>query len=317
MDILSNILNMLNFNGAFYYATDFRAPWSIQVPAYRKVARFHYVVQGHCWVRMGDEEKPRLLTGGDIVIIPHGQTHVLSDSADAEPMALEAVIQESNYDGKGVFFLGDPDTSNSTKLVCGHFEFDEDFDHPLMKSLPSIITCNENAGLEFSWLKDSLQFLSHVARSDQMGADSIIKRLSEIIFIQSIRYWHQQRAEDDGFIAALQDTNISKGLSLFHEDYACEWTVDKMAVASGMSRSLFSERFKAALDMTPMAYVAQWRMQVAKKLLSESALSIEQVAAEVGYESLASFSKAFKRITEVNPGEYRRHTQLDNKTLEI
>lgn len=313
MDTLSNILNMLNFNGAFYYATDFHAPWSIQVPAYKQVARFHYVVQGHCWVRMGNDEKPRLLTGGDIVIIPHGQTHVLSDSADAVPVALEAALQQSNYDGQGVFSFGDPDTSNTTKLVCGHFEFDEDFNHPLVDSLPSIISCNENAGMEFSWLKDSLQFLSHVARSDQMGAHSIIKRLSEIIFIQSVRYWHQQQSKDEGFIAALQDNHISKSLKQFHEDYACDWTVEKMASASGMSRSLFSERFRTALGMTPMAYVAQWRMQVAKKLLNESALSIDQIAATVGYESFASFSKAFKRITEVNPGEYRRNAQLENK----
>ncbi len=306
MDTLSNILNTLNFNGAFYYATDFQGAWSIQVPAFRKVARFHYVVQGHCWVRMADTEKPRLLNSGDIVIIPHGQAHVLSNSPTAEPMSMDTAVEKAQYDGSGVFTLGNPDASDTTKLVCGHFEFDENFNHPLIDTLPSVIACNENAALEFSWLKDSLQFLSHVARSDHMGADSIIKRLSEIIFIQSIRYWHQQEGANSGFLAVLQDPHISKGLQQFHADYSCDWTVEDLAKASGMSRSLFSERFKEALDITPMTYVAQWRMQVAKKLLNESLLSIDQVAEKVGYESLASFSKAFKRITHVNPGEYRR-----------
>lgn len=317
MDTLSNILNMLNFNGVFYYATDFNGPWSIQVPAYRQVVRFHYVVQGHCWVRMGKSEKPKLLTGGDIVIIPHGQTHVLSDSHDTAPISAEKAMAQANYDGNGIFRLGDTDSSNATKLVCGHFEFDEEFKHPLIESLPNVISCNENAGIEYSWLKDSLHFLSHVAQSEQMGAHSIIKRLSEIIFIQSVRYWHQNNARDVGFIAALQDTHLAKGLQLFHQDYAQDWTVEKLASASGMSRSLFSERFKTALGMTPMAYVTQWRMQVAKKLLNESALSIDHVAAEVGYESLASFSKAFKRITEINPGEFRRKTVQRAKTQRI
>lgn len=309
MDTLSSILNALNFNSAFYYATDFHPPWSIRVPSFRRVARFHYVVQGHCWVRMDGAEKPRLLTAGDIVIVPHGQTHVLSDSQDASPLALEQAMAQSDYRGEGIFRFGDGGNSHATQLVCGHFEFDEDFDHPLVDSLPTLISCNENAGLEFSWLKDSLRFLSHVAQSEPMGAHSIIKRLSEIIFIQSIRYWYQRNADGDGFLAALQDANLSRSLLAFHRDHGCDWSVEQLARSAGMSRSLYAERFKSALGMAPMAYVTQWRMQVAKRLLRQSTLSIEQIAAEVGYESLPAFSKAFKRVVESNPGEYRRAAQ--------
>ena len=84
MDTLSRILDLLHFDATFYYATNFHSPWSIEVPAYRNVARFHYVIQGACWVRIEGVE-PRLLLPGDIIIIPHGARQILSDEADRPP----------------------------------------------------------------------------------------------------------------------------------------------------------------------------------------------------------------------------------------
>ncbi|MGH1484788.1 MAG: AraC family transcriptional regulator [Cellvibrionaceae bacterium] len=306
MDTLSKILDLLRFNGAFYFATNFNAPWSIQVPPYKRVARFHYVTQGHCWVRIGGVEEPKLLSVGDLIIIPHGATHILSDQPDAEPITLDAAFTQADYDGQGVFQFGENENNHGTQLVCGHFEFNDEYRHSLIDYLPQCIICNENAGTELSWLKDSLRFLAHVAKTDQMGSSAIIKRLSEIIFIQSIRFWNDDQNNQEGFLAALNDSHISKGLRAFHNDYAADWTVEKLAEEANMSRSLFSNRFKEYLKLSPIQYVTHWRMQNAQRLLSESTLSIEQIASDVGYESLASFSKAFKRGVGKNPGEYRR-----------
>jgi len=313
VDTLSKILDLLRFNGTFYFTTNFSAPWSIQVPQHKRVVRFHYVSQGHCWVKIEGIDTPERLSVGDLVIIPHGATHILSDQPDLAPISLEQAITQTEYDGQGVFQFGDVDDIHSTQLVCGHFQFDEDFKHPLIDYLPQSIVCNENAGSELSWLKDSLRFLAHVAKTDQVGGSAIIKRLSEIIFIQSIRFWHDDQDNKEGFLAALNDPHISKGLRAFHDDFAMDWTVEKLAEKANMSRSLFSDRFKQYLNFSPMQYVTHWRMQNARKLLSESTQSLEQIAADVGYETLASFSKAFKRIVGLNPGEYRREFYSGDK----
>ena len=306
MDVFSQILDSLHFNSTFYYTTNFSAPWSIQIPDFKQVARFHYVTQGHCWVHIGNGEEPQKLKVGDLIIIPHGVTHTLSDTPNAPPITLDEAFTRSNYEGHGVFQYGGEITHNDTQLVCGNFEFSDEYKHPLIEYLPKYIIRNENDGDGYSWLKDSLRFMGHIAKSQQMGINAIIKRLSEIIFIQSIRIWQESEQNKDGFLAALNDPLLSKGLKAFHEDFSAPWSIQKMADYAGMSRSLFAKRFKQYLNQAPMQYVVMWRMQNAQRMLKAGDHSLEQVALAVGYETLASFSKAFKRNVGINPGQYRR-----------
>ncbi|WP_086930050.1 AraC family transcriptional regulator [Agarilytica rhodophyticola] len=312
MDTLSKILDLLRFNGTFYFATNFNGAWSIEVPSYKSVARFHYVTQGHCWVRVPGMEEPQMLSVGDLIIIPHGAKHILSDTPDSPPITLDEAFTHTGYNGQGIFHFGEDSILHGTQLVCGHFEFNEEYKHSFIDYLPQLIICNENEGTEFSWLKDSLHFLANVAKSNQVGSSAIIKRLSEIIFIQSVRFWNERQGSNEGFLAALNDPRISKGLMAFHNNYAADWTVERLAEEAHMSRSLFSDRFKQYLNLSPMQYVTHWRMQNAKRMLVESQLSIEQIASDIGYDSLASFSKAFKRIVNKNPGEYRKERTRSN-----
>ena len=310
MDTLSRILDLLHFDATFYYATNFQAPWSIEVPAYRNVARFHYVTQGACWVRIEGVE-PRRLLPGDIIIIPHGARQILSDEPDRPPTPLDQAYVESGYQGEGLFQIGDTISAHDTQLVCGHFEFADTFKHSLIDNLPVFIVRNENDGREFSWVKDMLRFMSHTAKHQHDGSAAILKRLSEVIFIQAVRFWQGSNEEPEGFIAALADPQLSRGLKAFHDDFANDWSVEKLARAAGMSRSLFAERFKHYLDLSPMQYVTQWRMQNARMLLTDAGNSINSIAIGVGYESVAAFSKAFKRVLGLNPGEYRRRIRAN------
>lgn len=73
-----------------------------------------------------------------------------------------------------------------------------------------------------------------------------------------------------------------------------------------MSRSAFALRFKELLGQTPLEYLTDWRMQKAIQLLPQRDKKLIDIAQRVGYESDAAFSKAFKRIVGLTPGEYRR-----------
>ena len=306
LDVLSRILDTLHFDSSFYFATDFFSPWSLEVPNYRNVARFHYVERGLCWVRIEGHDEAIRLSAGDLIVIPHGARHILSDTSDRPPISLDDAMARNDYLGSGVFKFGDGDESHGTKLVCGHFEFSESFKHPFLKHLPVHITKQKTGDSSFAWLKDTLSFLSYTAIAPKIGSSAVIKRLSEVMFIEMVRYWSTNNKIERGFLAALNDPGLAKGLLAFHQDASATWTVEKMAVASNMSRSLFAEKFKHYLEETPMQYVTSWRMENAKRLLKASEKSLEVIANSVGYESAAAFSKAFRRSFDQTPGDYRR-----------
>jgi AraC-like DNA-binding protein len=66
-----------------------------------------------------------------------------------------------------------------------------------------------------------------------------------------------------------------------------------------------AKRFTELVGQPPMQYLAQWRMQVAANLLSQSGAKVAAIAAQVGYDSEAAFSRAFKKATGVAPGAWR------------
>ena len=87
------------------------------------------------------------------------------------------------------------------------------------------------------------------------------------------------------------------------------WTLETLTRKAGMGRSAFIERFGAVVGETPLRYLTRWRIQLAKRLLADSALSLEQIAERVGYDSAAAFSRVFTKTARVSPGLYRRNVQ--------
>jgi transcriptional regulator GlxA family with amidase domain len=73
-----------------------------------------------------------------------------------------------------------------------------------------------------------------------------------------------------------------------------------------MSRSALTERFAKYLGQGPMAYLTDWRLELAADALRTSNRSVLQIAEEVGYESEAAFNRAFKRKFAEPPGRYRK-----------
>ena len=134
-------------------------------------------------------------------------------------------------------------------------------------------------------------------------------RLAEVLFIQTLRAHIASGAESKlGWLRAIFDPQIGAALRAVHADVNSSWTVESLAAAAGMSRSAFAARFKELLGQTPLDYVTEWRMQKAVLLLKEEDKKLVEVAQSVGYDSDAAFSKAFKRIVGVTPGECRQGT---------
>ena len=309
MDALSDILDLLKFKGSLYFTTEFTAPWGIQVPKYQNVARFHLASGGDCWVNVEGADNPVLLSSGDMIIIPHGAAHTLSNALETPIVSLDRALEIGGYTGQGHFVYGG-DGSGYGHLVCGHFEFDSRYSHPLLTDLPPYILIRGSDAIEFSWFENAMRYMGYESSGGQMGGQAIVKRLSEILLIHAVRAWAASPNNDSGVLQALGDKHIGKGLQKFHEAPGEVWTIELLAGQSGLSRSVFADRFRSMMGMTPMQYVTHWRMQKACQFLIESELSTDAIAETVGYQSLASFSKVFKKTVGTGPGQFRRDNQL-------
>src|SRR5690606_19444051 len=140
-----------------------------------------------------------------------------------------------------------------------------------------------------------------------LGSEVVMSKLSELLLIDAIqRYAGSLPDGQKGWLAGLRDPFVSRGLALLHERVSHPWTVDELGREVGLSRSALGARFVDVLGLPPMQYLTNWRIHVAAHELVSSSKSILQVALEVGYDSEASFSRAFRRAMDAPPATWRR-----------
>jgi AraC-like DNA-binding protein len=114
--------------------------------------------------------------------------------------------------------------------------------------------------------------------------------------------------ETRGWLSGLRDPHVGEALRLIHGQSTESWTLDRLARKVGLSRTAFASRFMEFVEVPPMQYVARWRLQLAARLI-ERGVSLADACVEVGYESEASFNRAFKKFVGVPPGAWRKRHQ--------
>ncbi len=305
MDVLDDILKTLDLRGAVYFRTDFSGCWATTVPDYENAARFHLVVQGRCHVVFpsGDHVE---LAQGDMVLVPNGRRHVLSDSGLAKAPPLETVLSDAGYDGRGVLRLGAGDGAASTQMVCGHFSFRKGAEHPVLSSLPEHVLVTASDRASQPWLDDTLKLVAQHMFANAPGTSATVTRLSEIVFVELIKSGIMESTAAHDLMTAFRDPQIGNALNCIHEQPGRDWSVQTLAQEIGMSRSRFSDRFSTLVGVTPMKYLADWRMQKALAALEQARTSIQEIAFQSGYQSTAAFSRAFATKFGFPPSAMRR-----------
>ena len=307
MDILNDVLDTLDLNGALYFRTDFSPPWSVQVPVLEGAARFHLVVQGQCHVKLPADRRV-LLQPGDLILIPRGQTHILADQPVTDAPPLEKVLSDVQYDGEGVLAVGDGDPTASTQLVCGHFTFRRKADHTMLRAMPDHLVITSAMRAQNPWLDDVIRLISRHMFSDKSGLEASVRRLSEIMFIELMRMGLESESTGvlEPAMKGFQDPQIGRALAIIHKDIKTGWTVNSLAREVGMSRSSFADRFADLVGQGPMSYLTDWRMQKALAFLDGGKDNVQKIALETGYRSPAAFTRAFTAKFGETPSSYRQ-----------
>ena len=311
MDLLSDILSQLKLTGTLYFRTSFTSPWSVRVPQFEQVSRFHFAHQGRCLVRINPSKDPVLLDQGDLVIITRGAGHTLycDPKTEGTALQLDQVVAKSGFTGHGTLVYGEPGTHHETQLICGHFAFDPDARHPLVDELPEFIHIKNYGHDAGVWMERTLRIIGEEAGRDGLGSDLIALKLSEIIYAQALRTFLSTEAGRKSRLAGFTDPHIAQALTAIHQKPEYPWTLQQIAHVAGVSRTSLATKFVRYLSTTPLGYVTKWRMQLARDRLVHTSDAMISIAESVGYQSEASFGRAFKKHFDTAPATYRRLKQ--------
>jgi AraC-like DNA-binding protein len=315
-DPLGEALHVLRMSGTFYCRSELTAPWGLDLPAESGSMWFHVVNSGRCWLEI-DGEEPLLLQPGDFALVPHGQGHQLVSDHGAPTPRVDRLDYDYASDRYAILRYGGGGAD--TSIVCGTVRFGHPAARNLVALLPRTIVVEGQPGSvspEADWMHSTLRLIAAEGRELRPGGEAVITRLSDILVIQAIRSWIAgDPAGQTGWLGALQDPRIGLALSLIHRDPAHPWSVASLARETAMSRSAFAARFTELVGEPVMKYVTRWRMQLALDRLQAEDAPVSAIAARLGYESEAAFSRAFKRTMGFSPGAARRSYALVDTDL--
>lgn len=195
----------------------------------------------------------------------------------------------------------------ATRFICGYIGCERYAERLFLAGLPPVFKVNIRGDASGVWIEGSLRHLVGEVESVHAGRHALVSKLCEALFIQTLcRYMDELPPERTGWLAAARDEVVGRTLACLHRDPARAWTLAALAKEACVSRTVLAERFTRFLGQPPLAYLAHWRLQLAARLLETTDQSALQVALDVGYESEAAFSRAFKRKFELPPAQYRR-----------
>ncbi len=299
-DPLGETLYQLRLDGSLYALSQLSAPWGIDMPALPGKMMFHIVTSGSCWLQI-QGEPPVELQQGSLVLLPKGRGHLLLDSPAAETQPFfDLPVQQINERFETLTYGGN---GKITRLTCCVIDFDHTTGHQLISQLPEVLHINSLDNEVDGWLEQSLRFLAREAREQRPGGQTIMANLADILVIQAIRNWIDIAPEaNNGWLSALRDKHIGNALVAIHRNPEQNWSVELLAKKVGLSRSGFSARFTALVGESVMQYVTRWRMLLARSKLLEGQITLAELSEQLGYQSEAAFSRAFKRTVGVSPG---------------
>jgi AraC-like DNA-binding protein len=310
LDPLSDVLRAVRLDGAFFYLVEASPPWSVSsvgareliprvLPGSEHLIAYHILTSGTCWAGL-DGESQVVLRPGDVIVFPQGDAHFLSsaqgrhvgpDVSDTSPSRYPATIE-----------LG-PSAPRDTAFVCGFLGVDVKPYNPLLASLPRSLHVPGIAG---GWLSEFPRQVVAESRARGAGSETMLTRMAELMFIEVVRRHLQETGtKRTGWLAGLADPVVGPALAKLHEKPAYPWSLPELAAEVATSRTVLAERFSHLVGLPPMQYLTMWRLQLAAEKLARGSAKVSTVGADVGYESEAAFSRAFKRATGQSPAAWR------------
>ncbi|HEX4458706.1 MAG TPA: AraC family transcriptional regulator [Polyangia bacterium] len=299
-DVLSATLAKMKLKALAAATLDAGGRWAVEFPAVELI-RLQVVLAGECWLAVTGEKTKYHLRAGDCVLLPRAKSYAIAADLSIKRKLPAHALQWTARDGVvSVVCNGGGDFLS----VGTGFQLDGHFQSIVFGRLPSVIYIPAHAE-QAAVLRWGVERFGAEVRNRQAGRALMLSHLAPIMLLQTLRSYLATAGREKNWFVALSDPRLAKAIAAMQSDHARDWSLDALAKTAGLSRAGFALNFKKWIGVTPMEYLAQWRMQLACELLREDR-RITEVASAVGYESESAFSAAFTRIVRCRPGHYRR-----------
>jgi AraC-like DNA-binding protein len=236
---------------------------------------------------------------------PHGQLHLVrrGDVQVRHGKTLAAHVREPSLllYPRPMAHRFVTDAVRGADFVCANLAFEGGNANPIAAALPPFV-CLTLAQLHGS--ESVLDLLFAEAVSSNCGRQAMLDRLFEVVLIQVLRQLMESGQTRVGMLAGLAHPQLRKAIVAMHDQPGQQWSLEDLAAASGMSRSVFANSFREAVGKTPGSYLQGWRVGLAQKALRQGR-SLKLIAQDVGYGSEAALSRAFKAQSGKSPREWR------------
>jgi AraC-like DNA-binding protein len=313
MDVLSDVLSAVRLSGSVLFTAEFSAPFGVAappseqfaqmlVPGARRLIMFHLITEGRCMARAGNGEMLEA-EAGDMLLMPYGDAFALADGEDSAPCSMFEVMPPLPWAGPPSIVYGGGGAS--MRLLCGFLHTDELLLQPLLADLPRLIVIRGSETMPR--LQALKSYILEEMSSPRAGGASMVQRLVELLFVESLRHALLQRFDGPAPpLAAIGDPIVNRALVALHDSPSFDWTVEGLARATATSRSLLAEQFTRMVGCPPMEYLTRWRMQMAARRMLDRPDPLTVIAESVGYTSDNGFNRTFRRYFGEPPARWRK-----------
>ncbi|AKR56809.1 AraC family transcriptional regulator [Devosia sp. H5989] len=297
IDPLAEIVSMLQPSLPFSKAASGSGYWRVD-GAGDGSPFFAVILEGSTRLSINDQPDIRL-EADDFVLIPAAYTFTMSSDEEADdgedPLRVTKIGDETRH--------GDPSGQPNMRVLIGRLAFEAPDTTLVFALLPCLLLIRGQARLT-----NLVRMIREEAKSDRAAKDIVLERLLQLLLIEALRS-DAAGLEAPGLLRGLADRQLGPVIRLLHEAPSKAWTVDELASAATLSRSVFFDRFQKQTGMAPMEYLLSWRMALAKDMLRRRDGGIKEIARRVGYGSASAFSVAFSKFTGLPPSQYGRADQ--------
>jgi AraC-like DNA-binding protein len=302
MDLLQEHLVRARAAGGVFARSAANPPWGLRLSGIQLAV--HAVIQGDVWLWTTGREAPIALRPGDLAFVRGGPDHFIAHEPGAACVSPDEFrrlhpTDEVELGPQGAVFL------------CGAYRFG-DIGAGLIDALPAVLAFPASVD---DPIHGVVTLLSREMAQSRPGQQTVLDRLLDLLVVLGLRTGLTRSANAPAWFRASADERLSRALQAIHENAERAWTVEDLARIALMSRASFARVFQQTLGQTPMQYLSDWRMTLARDLLLTDGLSLSQIAHRVGYSSQYAFATAFRRHHGEPPGRWRQHHSLNPPAL--